>query len=128
MGTHPINVIKKGRWTIFYVQFSLRPKWVKKRSFQHLDGQHIIFKGDSIPYFPNCPKNAKMTRSSNCLTFFSHKESIPTQEGFPNRRRKHPRHSKKSEEHLPQCPWLFTMEKEVVNGFLIRLTKITSIC
>ena len=79
MGTHLINELKKGRWTIFYKQISLWPKWVKKRSFQPLDGQHLIFKGDSIPSFPNCPKNAKRTRSWNCFALFSHKEAIPTQ-------------------------------------------------
>ena len=79
MGTNPINELNKGGETIFYKQISLWPKWVKKRSFQPLDGQLLIFKDDSILGLPNSPKNAKRSRSPNKLVLLSLKGTSPTQ-------------------------------------------------
>ena len=41
---------------------------------------------------------------------------------------KHPKHSKQSKAQLPHIPCLFAMEKKMINGLLICLAKITSIC
>ena len=72
-----------------------------------MDGQHIVFKGNSTPCLPNCSKKAKRVCSLNCLMLFTHKRPIPSQEDFPNQGREHLRHSKQSKEHLPHNPCLF---------------------
>ena len=57
------------------------------------------------------------------LRFLPTKDLI--QKGFPNRGRKHPRHSKQRKGQLPHFLCLFAMEKKIVDGLLKRLAKIT---
>ena len=99
---------------------------LKKEVFSHWMSTHLQrrFYSLSSKLFKKC-KEDPLSKLS-CV--FSPQRIHSNPRGFPYPKRKHQRHPKKSEMHLPQCPCIFTTEKEVVNEFLIRLTKIASIC
>ena len=60
----------------------------------------------AIPFldFQIVQKNTQGARSPNFLALLTHKRLIPTQEGFPNRRRDHPQNSKKRKKTSPTKP------------------------
>ena len=114
--------------TIFYKQFRLQPKQIYKKKLSALARTAHHYQRQSCSLSSKLTKTSIKGRIPNCPMLLTHKSPFPPQEGFLNRGRKHLMHSKQSKEQLPHFPCFFAMEKKMVNGLLMCLAQITSIC
>ena len=81
--THPIYKINKRQRTYFYVHAMPRQESAKERAFQCLNQMLLTVEHSLVSLFPNCPKHAKGSQSSNFLTFPPYKRNCATLKECP---------------------------------------------